>query len=121
MTQIDRTVKPKDQSFDKIIFHKPMEYRLTNGISVFALSQKDTQLISISIDIRAGEYFQPEPFIANATHNLLPKGSLKYSAKVIAEKIASKGAEISVSCGTDYSSVNLICMKDKFASLRYST
>ena len=117
MIQIDRTVKPKDQTFDKIIFHKPVEYRLTNGISVFALSQKDTQLISISIDIRAGEYFQPEPFIANATHNLLPKGTLKYSAKIIAEKIASKGAEISVSCGTDYSSVNLICMKDKFASL----
>ncbi len=117
MTQPDRTLKPKDQSFEKIIFNKPIEYRLTNGISVFTISQNNTPLISLSIDIKAGEYFQPQPFVAFATHNLLPKGTLKYSAKIIAEKIASKGADISVSCGTDYTSVNITCMKDKFASL----
>ena len=117
MTTIDRSIPPITQRFQDVIFNKPTEYRLQNGISVSMLPQLDTQIISLSFDIKAGEFYQPQPFVVSATQQLLTKGSLHFSSKLIAEKIASKGADIRVNFGTDFASINLICLKSKLKSL----
>ncbi len=117
MTPIDRAVAPKSKGLKEICFNTPNEYRLQNGIPVYTLIQKDTPIVSITLDFKAGEYYQNQAFIALAVSRLLTKGTKHFSAKKIAEKIACQGAEINTHYGTNLITINLICTKDKLKSV----
>jgi predicted Zn-dependent peptidase len=104
---IDRLQAPQytiDFSFPAIA---PKQYILENNISLFVIDAGSQALCKIEMVFNAGNYFENESLIANATNALMREGTTTKSAGAIAELLDYYGAFLETSVYKDKASVIL--------------
>ena len=88
----------------------PAQAVARNGIKLHSIDVGEQEVIRLSLVFKAGTRFQPRPFVASATVNLLTEGTETYSAREISEKIDFYGAYVDSSIDRDYAVVSLCCL-----------
>lgn len=107
---IDRNIEPAIRVPESVSVLFPKPSVAANGVKLYAIEAGEQEVIRLSLVFRAGTRFQPRPFVASATVNMLAEGTEKYSALEISEKTDFYGAYFDVSVDRDYAVVSLCCL-----------
>jgi zinc protease len=93
---------------DYSFYARTKRYELSNGIILLVLENHANPTVSISGNMRAGEYFSPpgKEGLAGLTTSMLSKGTKRRSKLEIAEEMESAGARIGISSNTFTVSIN---------------
>jgi zinc protease len=90
---------------------KPYEsFSLDNGVPVYAVNAGAEEVLMIELVFNAGNFFEEQNLIANATNHLLKNGTSKKTAFQISEHFDYYGAYLSRSCHNEYASITLHCL-----------
>src|SRR5690606_16127555 len=83
------------------------EATLRNGVRLIVVERNDLPVLSISLSVPGGSYYEPrgKSGLADMVAGLLTKGADNRSANEIAEAIESVGGSISASAGADFLTV----------------
>jgi zinc protease len=93
------------------------EKTLANGLRVVVIEQHEQPLVSLRMVLKAGKSFEPagKAGLANATADLLTKGTTTRSAQQIAEAIDDVGGELGAHAGIESGFVNAAVTSDQIA------
>jgi len=107
---LNRTLAPATHIPEKVAVPQPELISLPGGMRWYALEAGNQPVVRLSLVFRAGTRFQPKPFVASATVNMLAEGTEKFTARQIAERIDFYGADYEVSVDRDYAVVTVCCL-----------
>lgn len=108
-----RPLEPRPVNFP------PFEVRkMANGLTVVLVSQNEQPAVSVRMIVRAGSAQDPKDKLGLAmlTAQLLDQGAGARDAQQIADDIDYVGGILGNGAGTDLSFVNLVVMKDDYAT-----
>ncbi|MFI3259081.1 MAG: pitrilysin family protein [Rikenellaceae bacterium] len=100
-------------NFDDVALRSAECRTLSNGVKVYSLPSDEFEVLRVSFVFAAGSVFQPRPFVATTTANLLSEGSRSMSARDIAERLDYHGSYFDVNVDRDYSYFSF-CSLSKF-------
>ncbi len=86
---------------------------LRNGVSLYALSSDEFEVLRVTFVFRAGSSMQQIPFSASATANLLSEGTRGLTAVEVAEQLDYYGSWFDVNIDRDNAYISF-CMLSKF-------
>lgn len=100
-----------------VVFPKPVEKTLRNGLRVIVIEKKDDPLVAAQLLIKNGGEVDPQQLagLAQMTANLLTKGTATRTAPQIAEAIEALGGSLDSGAGWDSSSASFNVMSSKLA------
>jgi zinc protease len=86
---------------------------LDNGIVLLTSEQKNLPIVSVELLLDAGSRYDPpdRQGLANLTAELLTDGTRKRSAVQISEALDFMGANLSIQCGNDFTSISMTLLK----------
>lgn len=87
--------------------------KLANGLTVMVVPNKEVPFVTVQLGIKYGAWTDEMPGTCSMTMSLLDKGTGKYSAGQLAEKLDSQAISITTSGGIDTSNVGLGCVSDR--------
>ncbi len=98
-----------------VVFPKPVEKTLRNGLRVIVIEKKDDPLVAAQLLIKNGGEVDPQQLagLAQMTANLLTKGTATRTAPQIAEAIEALGGALDSGAGWDSSSASFNVMSSK--------
>ncbi len=94
---------------------KPETYtqKLANGLTVMVVPNKEVPFITVQLGVKYGGWTDEIPGTCSMAMNLLEKGTKKYSATQLAEKLESQAISLSAGGEMDNSSVSVSCVSDR--------
>lgn len=98
---------PKPAPIEPAQFPPYQEATLSNGVQLIVVERNDLPVLSISLSLPAGTFYDPanKSGLADMVAGLLTKGAGNRTADQIAEAIESVGGSISASAGPDFLTV----------------
>jgi zinc protease len=116
---LDRSRQPQPGKPKDIRFPSYYETGLSNGMTLIVIEDKKLPLVTARFVFRSGAYLDAfsgynKSGVASLTSELLTKGTSKYSASEIAEKVDYFGAVISTGCDYDASYLSVYSLKKHF-------
>lgn len=98
---------PKPAAIQPAQFPPFQEATLRNGVRLIVVERNDLPVLSISLSVPGGSYYDPpdKSGLAEMVAGLLTKGADNRSANEIAEAIESVGGNISANAGPDFLTV----------------
>jgi zinc protease len=98
---------PPPAAIEPARFPPFQEANLSNGVELVVVERKDLPVLSISLSVPAGSYYDPadKSGLADMVAGLLTKGAGDRTANQIAEAIESVGGSISANAGPDFLTV----------------
>ncbi len=87
---------------------KPIITALDNGLELIVLEDHESPLVSVSLEVRAGEIYAPSerPTVAEMTAALLTEGTTKRDKATIDEKVDMTGGSMGSSSGDELASID---------------
>lgn len=107
---LNRNIEPEIRIPESVGVPMPLKATASNGVKLYAIEAGEQDVIRLSLVFKAGTRFQPRPFVASATVNMLAEGTEKYTALEISEKNDFYGAYLDASVDRDYAVVSLCCL-----------
>lgn len=104
---LNRTLVPDFNPIENIDFLQPQSRELSNGIKVFTINAGRQELVRMEFIFQNVNWDEKKPLQAQAVGTLINNGTLKLSAKEIAEKIDFYGAFLQTEFAADYITVTL--------------
>jgi zinc protease len=113
--QTPQATPPPPAAPRSVVFPKPVEQVLPNGLRVIVIERHESPVVSVQVVIKnGGEVDPPElPGLADMTAGLLTKGTQSRDATKIAEQIESLGGSLESGARWDSSFANVGVMSDK--------
>jgi predicted Zn-dependent peptidase len=96
---------------------RPEMQRLSNGIPVYFVNAGKHDLVRVELIFKAGNYYQSKKLLAFFTNRMLREGTLKHTAKQLAEIIEFYGAFLSVTSDKDRASVSMLMLEKQLPHL----
>jgi zinc protease len=115
-SSIDRTVEPSAGKEPEVNVPGIWKARLTNGIEVYGIQNKELPLVTISLVIDGG-VLQDNiglPGVSNMVANVLPQGTRNRTPEELEEEIELLGSNINVSAGREQMSMNANTLSRNF-------
>ena len=112
-----QTTPPLPSAPRSVVFPKPVDQTLPNGLRVIVVERHDTPLITAALVIKNGGEVDPTPLagVADMTANLLTKGTTTRSATLIADEVEELGGILESAAQWDATMVSLGVMSDKIS------
>ena len=112
-----QTTPPLPSAPRSVVFPKPVDQTLPNGLRVIVIERHDTPLITAALVIKNGGEVDPTPLagVADMTANLLTKGTTTRSASRIADEVEALGGILESAAQWDATMVSLGVMSDKIS------
>lgn len=107
---LDRTIQPPFQLPDRLTIPAARQITLQNGIRFWTIDAGTQPLVRLSLVFNAGTRYQPAPFAASATLNLMSEGTARHTAAQIAELFDFYGIYYDTSIDRDYSVLTVSCL-----------
>ena len=85
--KIDRSIAPEIKTIENIDIKKATEYKLDNGIKVFAVDAGSQEVMRTDFVFNAGICHQEKFFQSSLTNSLMKEGTKNYSSEEIANKL----------------------------------
>jgi zinc protease len=119
---LDRSKQPVPGKPKDIKFPSFYEAKTSNGINVIVIEDKRLPLVTARFVFKSGSYLdsfngENKFGLASLTSELLTKGTNKYSATDIAEKVDYLGAMLSTGCDYDASYLSIYSLSKHFDKL----
>ncbi|MDR0659209.1 MAG: insulinase family protein [Prevotellaceae bacterium] len=102
----DRSKAPSFNVPKRLVFPKPEEYELRNGLKLTAVNSGTSDIVRLSLVFNAGSRYQNQTFVASATLNMLSEGTRKYDAAKIAELLDFYGSALEVNIDRDFACIS---------------
>lgn len=117
---IDRKIEPKYSAIESIAIIEPKQYKLDNGIVLYALNAGTQDLVKIDFIFDAGEWTQKQRLIANTTTMMLSEGTQSYTSEQLAEHFDFHGTYLYYQTGKHSNTITVYTLnKYMEQSLRY--
>jgi zinc protease len=115
VAQAPQATPPPPQTPRSVMFPKPVEKTLANGLRVIVVQRSELPLVSAQLLIKSGGEVDPSDMagVADITAALLTRGTTKRSATQIAEAIEALGGTLNSGAGWDYSSITANVMSSR--------
>jgi len=112
-----QTTPPLPSAPRSVVFPKPVDQTLPNGLRVIVVERHDTPLITAALVIKNGGEVDPTPLagVADMTANLLTKGTTTRSATLIADEVEALGGILESAAQWDATMVSLGVLSDKIS------
>ena len=106
--QTAQATPPPPATPRSVVFPKPVEKTLANGLRVVVVRRSQMPLVSAQLTIKSGGEVDPADLsgVADMSASLLTRGTTTRSATQIAEQIEALGGFINSSAGWDSSSIS---------------
>jgi predicted Zn-dependent peptidase len=117
MASIDRTQAPPVYEIDHIDISFPEKKYLSNGIPVYLVIDKSSELTYFQLIVKGGNSAGMHAAQAQLHSRLLLEGSREYNAEQINEIIDYHGAEVSYSSYTAYSLLSVSVLEEYLPAL----
>ena len=108
---------PQPAAPRRVMFPKPAEKTLANGLRVIVIPRPGTGLVTVNAEVRAGSVNDPADAagLADFTAQLVTRGTRTRSAAQIADSAEELGGSIRSNSGWDSSSVVLSALSSRLA------
>jgi zinc protease len=115
VAQAPQATPPPPQTPRSVMFPKPVEKTLANGLRVIVVQRSELPLVSAQLIIKSGGEVDPADLagVADMTASLLTRGTTKKSATQIAEAIEALGGTLNSGAGWDSSSITTNVMASR--------
>lgn len=110
----DRSVQPAIHIPRRVDMPAARQTASAGGIPLYTLESGDIEVIRLSLVFRAGNSYQPQPFVASAALSMLNEGTARYTAAEIAEKFDFYGSQYDVNIDRDYAMVTICALSRYF-------
>ena len=114
---LNRTQAPASKQVDQINFIPPVLQNLANGIPVYTFNAGKQELVRIEFIFNNVNWNQAKPLQAVAVNNLINNGTIKLSAKEIAEQVDYYGAFLQTEYGADQIIITLYSLNKHLAAV----
>lgn len=112
---IDRTTAPAFNILKKVHIPDVQSASLSNGRSVFHLSDNTTQVFKIDIAVKAGSWYSSNYAVVPLTLKMLNEGTSSKTAKELADTIDKYGSFIELAPGFDHCTISLYGLTKYFS------
>ncbi|MBX0334206.1 insulinase family protein [Pontibacter sp. HSC-14F20] len=107
---LDRTKAPEIHEIEAVTLQIAEVSHLSNGARLHYIKSETQPVIRLDFVFKAGKWFEEHAGVADLTGKMLFEGSMNYTAKQIAEKVAFYGASFENNHGYDRSEFTLYCL-----------
>ncbi|MCS6965900.1 MAG: insulinase family protein [Candidatus Kapabacteria bacterium] len=108
---VDWSKPPEPLPTKEFRFPKYEETQLPNGLRIFLIEDREQPVVTLRLQISAGDAYDDIAGMAYVTALMLTKGAGKRSAQQIAASIDSVGASLDASSSGDFSSVSVTTLR----------
>jgi len=114
---LNRTLTPAYKQVNDINFIAPEQKQLSNGIEVYTFNAGQKELVRVEFIFNHVNWDQNKPLQAVTVNSLINNGTLKLSAKEIAEQIDYYGAFLQSDYGADQITITLYSLSKHLPSV----
>ncbi|PVY37217.1 M16 family metallopeptidase [Pontibacter virosus] len=107
---LDRTKAPEIHEIEAVTLQIAEVSHLSNGARLHYIKSETQPVIRLDFVFKAGKWYEEHAGVADLTGKMLFEGSMNYTAKQIAEKVAYYGASFDNNHGYDRSEFTLYCL-----------
>ncbi|MFD2514740.1 M16 family metallopeptidase [Pontibacter locisalis] len=107
---LDRTKAPDIHEIDAVSLQIAEITHLDNGARLHIIKSETQPVIRLDFVFRAGKWYEPVTGVSDLASKMLMEGTLNYTAKQIAEKIAFYGASMDINHGYDRTELTVYCL-----------
>ncbi|PKV63647.1 M16 family metallopeptidase [Pontibacter ramchanderi] len=107
---LDRTKAPEIHEIEAVTLQIAEVSHLSNGARLHFIKSETQPVIRLDFVFKAGKWYEDQAGVADLTGKMLFEGSMNYTAKQIAEKVAYYGASFENNHGYDRSEFTLYCL-----------
>ncbi|WP_299820081.1 pitrilysin family protein [uncultured Pontibacter sp.] len=107
---LDRTKAPDIHEIDAVTLQFAEITHLDNGARLHSIISETQPVIRLDFVFKAGKWYEQENGQSDLTAKMLLEGTIKLTAKQIAEKVAFYGASLDVNHGYDRTEITLYCL-----------
>ncbi len=117
LAQTPQATPPPPIAARSVVFPKPVEKTLPNGLRVIVVQRSEMPLVTAQLLIKSGGEIDPAELsgVADMTATLLTRGTTTKSATQIAEAIEALGGTLNSGAGWDSSSITTSVMSSRVA------
>ena len=114
---LDRSVAPAAFPVEKVLFPKPLQYTLANGIEVWVVSAGEQEVFKFELSTKAGAIHSPLAGLAGMTTSLMKRGTAVRSAQEIHQAFDFFGAFWDIQASLDHGTFTVYGLTKHFHSL----
>jgi predicted Zn-dependent peptidase len=114
---LNRSIAPAAYPVDKVLFPKPSQYTLANGIEVWVVSAGEQEVFKFELSTKAGAIHSPLAGLAGMTASLMKQGTSSRSAQEIHQDFDFFGAFWDVQASLDHGTFTVYGLSKHFNSL----
>jgi predicted Zn-dependent peptidase len=114
---LDRRIAPAAYPVEKVLFPKPAQYTLANGIEVWVISAGEQEVFKFELSTKAGAIHSPLAGLAGMTASLMKRGTLSRSAQEIHQAFDFYGAFWDIQASLDHGTFTVYGLTKHFHSL----
>ena len=114
---LDRSIAPAAYPVEKVLFPKPAQYTLANGIEVWVISAGEQEVFKLELSTKAGAIHSPLAGLAGMTASLMKRGTLSRSAQEIHQAFDFYGAFWDIQASLDHGTFTVYGLTKHFHSL----
>lgn len=116
---LDRNTPPVTYSPIDFDFKLPLcqEGKLDNGIPIYSLYGNVEPVLQLDLVFPAGQWYESQNGVAQATASLLKSGTSKYTSFQISDLFEQYGASVKSNAGSDWSTISISCLTKHIGQL----
>jgi predicted Zn-dependent peptidase len=114
---LDRRIAPAAYPVEKVLFPKPVQYTLANGIEVWVVSAGEQEVFKFELSTKAGAIHSPLAGLAGMTASLMKRGTSSRSAQEIHQAFDFFGAFWDIQASLDHGTFTVYGLTKHFHSL----
>ena len=114
---LDRRIAPAAYPVEKILFPKPAQYTLANGIEVWVISAGEQEVFKFELSTKAGAIHSSLAGLAGMTASLMKRGTSSRSAQEIHQAFDFLGAFWDIQASLDNGTFTVYGLTKHFHSL----
>jgi predicted Zn-dependent peptidase len=114
---LDRRIAPAAYPVEKVLFPKPVQYTLANGIEVWVISAGEQEVFKFELSTKAGAIHSPLAGLAGMTASLMKRGTSSRSAQEIHQAFDFFGAFWDIQASLDHGTFTVYGLTKHFHSL----
>ena len=113
-----RTARPKPGAARPLHLPVPVQFKLSNGLTVLYSERPGLPVVSANLILRSGSGANPadRPGLAAVTAGMLQQGTTTKSATQVADRVADLGATLNTGAAADYSNVSVRSLSRSFGA-----